>query len=461
MKFNSLTPWFFLLAVLPLAACNVGKRYVKPTIPSGLSYSTTESTDTSKILAWFQLYRDTALQQLIRTALDSNKDILTASARIDEARAQAAISRASLYPQLGYQVQAGEGKAGINSRRAAGGLDGTVISGYGVLTWELDIWGKFRAGKRSAIASYFAVIDNRNALQVSLIAEVASEYFLLRDLNNRLSIAHKTLKGRKDYTKIISEKFEKGYLPELDKLMAIQQEAEVAAVVPSLERQIAEVQNSLRLLMGMGPGMLVCELSNFEEATFPEIPIALPSQLLQRRPDILAAENTLHAQFEQIGVAQANRFPSISLTGILGLASPQLKSLVTNNSTTSSAIGGLTGPLFNFGQLRNQVTIQKSRTNQALYAYQAVVLKAFSDVDNSLEYLKTYSEEYHQRKVQTSACAKALILSKARYDHGFTSFLEVLIQENNLFNAQLAESAALQGKLNATVMLYKSLGGGW
>jgi multidrug efflux system outer membrane protein len=461
MKSKIFNRYWYLLGIVSLASCNVNHKFTRPSMPSDVNYHNAVKADTSQVVTWFKLYQDTVLQRMIQTTLDSNKNMLIAVSRIEEARSRASIARASLYPQLSYQAQAETGKAGINARKVAGGIDGGVINGYGVLNWELDVWGKLRAGKRSVVNAYFSTIANRDALKVSLVAEVASQYFLLRDLDNRLIIAQKTLEGRKAYTKIISEKFDKGYVPELDKLMAIQQEADVAAAIPSLERQITGTENSIRLLMGKGPGKVARGYSNFEQSLSPDIPVGLPAQLLQRRPDVLSAEKSLESQFELIGVAKANRFPTLSLTGILGLASPQLSSLVSNSSTVSTGLAGLTGPLFNFNQLKNQVNIEQKRTAQAYYTYQSTVLGALHDVDNSLEYVRTYTQEYNQRKVQANACARALILSEARYDHGFTSFLEVLVQQDNLLTAQLGESAALQGKLNSIVMLYKSLGGGW
>jgi multidrug efflux system outer membrane protein len=330
-----------------------------------------------------------------------------------------------------------------------------------VLNWELDLWGKVRHATRSALAQYYSIVQNRNALQVSLVGEVASEYFLLRDLDNRLAIAQQTLQSRHQYTLIISERFNKGYVAEIDKLQAIQQEAIAAATIPAIQRQIVQTENAVRLLMGMGPGTVSRGYTNYNQTLSPEIPVGLPSQLLQRRPDIMAAEKSLEAQFEQIGVAQANRFPTISLTGLLGFASPELSSFITSKGFVANGFGSIAGPIFNFNQKKNQVEVQRKQFDQVYYQYQQTVLSAFGDVDNSLTSYKTFSEEYVQRKIQVDAAAKALQLSTARYDNGYTSYLEVIIMQNNLFDAQFQESEALQGKLNSIVLLYKSLGGGW
>ena len=376
-------------------------------------------------------------------------------------RLQSAIIKANLYPQLNYSASAGGGRAGTNAQKVNGGIDGSAFNAFGTLNWELDIWGKLRHDTRSAVARFLSEVANRNALQASLVAEAADQYFLLRDLDNRLIIAQQTLTVRKENTRIISERFSKGYVAEIDKLQAIQQEYIVAATIPSLQRQIITIENSLRLLMGLGPGIITRGYSNFDQSVTPDIPVGIPSTLLQRRPDIIAAEKMMEAEFEQVGVAQANRLPSISLTGVLGFASPQLNSLVNNDGFVANGFGGITGPLFNFGQRKNAVKARQQRLEQSSQQYQKIVLGAFGDVDNALTSYRTYSEEYNLRKAQAEAAQKALILANARYENGYTSYVEVILMQDNLFNAQFDESMALRGRLSSTVQLYKSLGGGW
>jgi outer membrane protein, multidrug efflux system len=189
--------------------------------------------------------------------------------------------------------------------------------------------------------------------------------------------------------------------------------------------------------------------------------VGLPSQLLERRPDIIASEYALQAQFARIGVAQANRFPTISLTGVLGFASPQLSSLLTNKGFAANGFGSIAGPIFNFGQLKKLVVVEEKRTEELYYQYQQTTLNAFADVDNALASYRNLDEEQKQRRLQVDAAAKALVLSQARYDGGYTSYLEVIIMQTNLFDAQLLESTVMQEKLNSIVALYKALGGGW
>lgn len=457
------TSYLLLIAALLIgtAGCLVGPKYSSPAAVRALSYRDSSTTvDTSALVAWFDQYKDPALQKLIRRALDSNRNLLAAASRIEEAQAQTAAVKANLWPRLGYDISAGGGRAGNDALKVGGGLNSGAIKAYGVLDWELDLWGRVRHSNRAAVGQLLSVTENRNALQVSLVSEVASLYFLLRDLDNRVGLARSTVATRKESTRILSARFDTGYIAEVDKLQAIQQEALAAASIPAFERQIRQVENSLRNLMGMGPGSVERGLTN-DQQVIPDVPIGLPSQLLMRRPDLRSNEYLLQSQLEQIGVAKANMYPRISLTGILGFASPQLSSLLGNKGFVANGFAGVSGPIFAFNQNRNAVVVQQKRYDQAVYGYEQKVLDAFTDVDNALNNYRTYREEHAQRAIQVEAAKKAYQLTRARYDFGYTSYLEVLVQETNLFDAQLQESFTRQQTLNSLVQLYRALGGGW
>ena len=450
-----------ILGMLIFTGCMVGKKYERPPEPTHIEYPNLTKTDTSALATWFNIYHDTALQSLIKAAIDSNRDLLAASAHMQQALALSGAVKANMFPHLGYQAQAGGGVAGTDAVKTASAVDGGIMNVFGVLNWELDLWGKLKLQTRASVDEFLSSEANRYALQVSLVAEVASDYFLLRDLDNKLFIAQSTLAGRKQNTKLISDKFEHGYVSELDKLQAQQQEAIAAASIPSFQRQITLTENAIRILIGMGPGSIVRGASNYDQILSPDIPVGLPSQLLERRPDIIASEYALQAQFARIGVAQANRFPTISLTGVLGFASPQLSSLLTNKGFAANGFGSIVGPIFNFGQLKKLVVVEEKRTEELYYQYQQTTLNAFGEVDNALASYRNLDEEQKQRRLQVDAAAKALVLSQARYDGGYTSYLEVIIMQTNLFDAQLLESTVMQEKLNSIVALYKALGGGW
>ena len=450
-----------VLSIFLFTACMIGEKYSRPAAPANITYPDATKMDTSALATWFEVYNDTALQSLIKAAIDSNRDLLAAAAHMEEALALSGAVKANLYPHLGYQAQAGGGTAGTDATKVAGGVDGGLLNVFGVLNWELDVWGKLRLQSQSSIDEFLATKANRDALQVSLVAEVASDYFLLRDLDNKLMISQNTLEGRKQNTKLISDKFQHGYVSELDLLQAQQQEAIAGAAIPAFRRQITLTENAIRVLIGLGPGPIVRGASNYDQILSPDIPVGLPSQLLERRPDVKASEFALQAQFARIGVAEANRFPTISLTGALGFASPQLSTLLTNKGFVANGFGSLIGPLLNFGQNKKLVEVERQRTEVLYYQYQQTTLNAFADVDNALASYRNLDEEHYQRKLQVEAATKALMLSQARYDNGYTSYLEVIIMQTNLFDTQLLESTTMQQKLNSIVSLYKALGGGW
>jgi len=450
-----------VLVMILFTGCMVGKKYNRPATPENITYPDATNMDTAALATWFEIYHDTALQTLIKMAIDSNRDLLTAASRMQEAQAFSGAVKANMHPQLSYQAAAGGGKAGTEAVKSNGGVDGGLLNVFGVLNWELDVWGKLRLQTQSAVDEFLASKANRDALQVSLVAEVASDYFILRDLDNKLVISQQTLEGRKKNTQIISDKFQHGYVSELDLLQARQQEAIAAAAIPGFRRQMIQTENAIRVLIGLGPGHITRGASNYDQILSPDIPVGLPSQLLERRPDIVASEFALQAQFARIGIAQANRFPTISLTGALGFASPQLSSLLTSQGFVANGFGSLVGPLFNWGKNKKLVEVEQRRTEQLYYQYQQTALNAFSDVDNALASYRNLDEEHAARKLQVEAATKSLILSQARYDNGYTSYLEVIIMQTNLFDAQLLESTTLQQKLNSIVSLYKALGGGW
>ena len=464
---NMLKPNLYIRTLLVVAimaglgSCLVGPKYSEPAAIRQYTYRDSSTAyDTSALAPWFEVYKDPALQQLIKRTLDSNRNLLIAATRIEEAQAQTAAIKANMWPKLGYNASAGGGRAGTDATKVGGGLNSGALKVIGVLDWELDLWGRLRHSNQAAIAQLLGVTENRNALQASLVAEVASLYFLLRDLDNRIEITKRTLAIRKESTRIITARFDTGYIAELDKLQAIQQQALAAASIPNFERQITQVENALRNLTGMGPGRIERGLTN-DEQNIPDIPVGIPSQLLRRRPDIRAGEYQLKAQLEQIGIAQANMYPRISLTGLLGFASPQLGTLLGNKGFVANGFAGLSGPVFAYGQNRSLVGVQRKRYDQAVYSYEQTILDAFSDVDNSLTFYRTYREEHDQVKILVDAARKAYQLTKARYDYGYSSYLEVIIQETNLFEAQMQESFTRQQTLASVVKLYRAMGGGW
>jgi multidrug efflux system outer membrane protein len=417
--------------------------------------------DSISLIGWTEVYKDTALTRLIQTVLSSNLDLLTAVSRVEEARATYGIAKSYMLPSFGYSVTGGANNVGANAQQSGAGIPGPAYSGYATMSWELDLFGKLRHLKRSSWAQFLATENNAQAVRISLIAETATLYFILRDEDNRLDIAKKTVAMRTESLKIISERFSKGYVSELDQLQAQQQLALAMAVVPNAEKRMIIVQNALRVLTGQVPGTISRGNTIYNQQLPPEIPAGIPSDLLQRRPDIIAAEQTLISQTEEIGVATAMRFPSISLTGFLGYSSPSLSTIVNPASLALGIAGNLAGPIFEFGKNKRRVEAQIYRTEQYNYQYQKTVLNAFAEVDNSLASLRLNTQEHDAYKLALDAASKAYSLTEARYYDGYTNYLELLNQQDNLFNAQLNESSTQTSQNIAVVSLFKALGGGW
>lgn len=412
-------------------------------------------------IKWWELYQDTTLQSLIKVALDENKDLKTAIARVEESRAVLGFNKANLYPFLDYNAKASYTKLNENAQNSGIGIDGESYSLLGSLSWEIDLWGKLRHANRSAYAQLISDQENQKAITISVIAQVADLYFQLRGLDERLQISINTVATREESYRLISERFNKGYVAEIDKFQAEQQVAFAAANVPAIERDIVAVENALQVLLGRSPGSVIRGLLNNQQNIDLEIPAGLPSELLEKRPDVRAAEQSLIAQNELIGVAQALRFPSLSLTGFGGVSSNDLSNLIDNGSLAAGIGGQLFGPIFRFGQNKRRVEIERARTEQLRFQYEKTVLTAFSDVETSLKAVTTYQSEYLARNREVTANMNIARLSRARYDGGFTTFLEVLESERQLYESELQKSITKQNQLSATVQLYKALGGGW
>jgi len=464
-----------IILITALTSCLVGPKYDRPAMKVNTAYAGGDSTvvvetveldsvairDSLQLIKWTEVYKDPELTKLIQTVLSNNLDLLTAIARVEQARAIYGFNKADLWPQFGYSVNAGVNNIKDNARSVGAGVNGESYSGFATMNWELDLFGKLRHQKRSAWAQYLATENNAQAVRVSLIAETATYYFLLRDADNRLDIANRTVKLRAESLQTITERFKQGYVSELDKLQAQQQLAIAEAEVPSTELQVIQAQNALRVLTGQTPGIITRGQSIYDQQLPPEIPAGIPSDLLHRRPDIIAAEQTLISQTEEIGVATALRFPSISLTGFLGMASPELSTIVDPASLAVGISGNLMGPIFQFGKNKRRVDAQRYQTEQYSYQYQKTVLNAFAEVDNSLASLRYSRLEHDAYKTALDAATKAYTLTEARYYDGYTNYLELLNQQDNLFKVQQAESTTQTQQNIAVVNLFKALGGGW
>ncbi len=452
----------YLAIVLLLSSCLVGKKYTRPAMEAPEDYISRDTTvavadtvspyvnaDSTINLQWFQLFGDTVLNDLITQALDTNTNLKIAALRIQQSRSTFQNSRASLLPSFGYSASAEINEPADN-----------YFDLLGTASWELDFWGKLRHSKRAAYAEMLASEEGLKVVKTTLVSDVANLYFLMRDLDNRIEVSKQTIASRTAYYIMVNERFLKGEAAELDKLQAEQQLAMAEATLASLQRELSITERSLNLLLNQNPQKVNRGLQNDEQVIIPGIPSGLPSKLLEQRPDVKAAEEMLIAETERIGVAQAMRLPSISLTGFLGVANPDI-TLLFDDSFVGGVTGMVMGPLFEFGKNKRRVDIQKAEAEIALNNFLITYRAALSDVENALISIQSYREEYSARIRQVEAARKALMLTKAKYDSGYSSYLEVLIAESYAFDAEMLLSMTRAQQLAATVSLYRALGGGW
>jgi len=437
----------------------VGPNFEEPVIESPAAYRFDSlQADSTANLAWWELFQDTLLHQLIDTALVNNLNVRAAAARIEEARAFAGFTKADLYPRIDASALLNRGNATQGPVKL--GPESTSIGLAPSLNWEIDFWGRFRRANRAAQNELLATQYAQRAIIIDLLSEVASAYFLLIGLDAQLEVARQTYETRQASTELIQARFDRGIAAEIDLNQAQIQEAIAQSTIPFFERQIGITENTLSILLGQSPGSILRD-SLSRQTLPPDIPPGLPSNLLLRRPDLQEFYYQLAAQHEQIGIAEALRLPSISLTGLLGVSSNELSTLFTADGIAWSAGAGLFGPLFNFGKNLRRVDIEQARYEQVQADYQQRVLVAFKEVEDALIEIRTYRDETAARRFQFRSADNALRLSNARYYGGQTSYLEVLESERQRFNAALNAAAALTDQLIAYISLYKALGGGW
>jgi multidrug efflux system outer membrane protein len=409
-----------------------------------------DKTDTITNLKWFEIFKDTILNNLIDEALANNYNMANAVLRIEQSRAVYGITKANLLPSVGYS-----GYGEINS------ASNESFNFGGTAAWEIDFWGKLRHAKRAAYAEILASEEGMKSVQTILISDVASLYFQLRDFDNRLEIAKRTVKSRTEYLNLITSRFKGGDVAELDMLQADQQLAIAQATESNLQRALNFTERSLNILLGQIPQSIPRGSANTDHKDIPLIPEGLPSTILEQRPDIRQAELILQAETERIGVTQAMRFPSVNLTGFLGFASGDLSTLVTDASFVSTATATIMGPIFNWGANKRRVDVQRKEAEIAANNYVNVYISALGEVENALVSVQTYTIEYEALKRRANAASKSLMLSQERYNNGYTDYLEVLIAESAMLDSELQASATKAQQLSSYIKLYRSLGGGW
>jgi multidrug efflux system outer membrane protein len=445
-----------------LGGCMVGPDYTRPTVPVPQTYRTpTPKAQDLANTAWWQQFEDPVLDGLINEALANNKDLRIAAGRVEEFAGVLQSTRAQLFPQIGYGAAGSRDRFSKRLDTAAPAINPqTTYQAVLNASWEIDLWGKIRRQTEAAQASLFSTEEARRGVVLSLVSATAIGYITLRDLDNQLEITKATAKAYGESLKLFELRFKGGVVSEVE-LAQIRSEYEFAlAQIPDYERLIASQENALSVLLGRNPGP-VLRGKSIAQLTPPAVPSGLPSELLERRPDIRQAEQDLIAANARIGAARAQYFPTVSLTGALGTASSELNNLFEGASRTWSYGGSVIGPIFTFGLIEGLVAQSEAQQRELLANYERTIQNAFREVDDSLVDSGKFRERLVIEKRRLGALNDYVRLAKIRFDNGYTGYLEVLDAERSLFAAQL-DYAANQGQLlTALVNIYKAMGGGW
>lgn len=450
-----------LLPTLLLASCAMGPNYSRPVIDTADKFRMAQTEGESIAnLPWWELLHDEQLQQLIKQALAENRDLKQAVASVEEFQARIFMARSDFLPGINVSTNA----------PAFGTLGGFVVPGFptpfsyfgqGSLNWEMDIWGRVRRANEAARADLLAREENRRALILTLVSGVAQSYFDLLQLDLQLDIAQRTLQSWEETVVLAQHRLRGGVISRLDADQFGAERANASARVAELERQMVQKENELSVLLGKNPAPITRGRALIEQMMPPEVPAGLPSDLLQRRPDILQAEQTLAAATARIGMAKAARFPRITLTGLLGVASPRLANLLTSGSEFGMGGVGLAGPLLSAQTLGHEQRAVEAQAKKVLAQYEQTILVAFKEVEDALVAVRTAQEQRKAQQERVDALRSALRIADLRYQAGITSHLEVLIARRSLFTAESALTSAHQLHLVSVVQLYKALGGGW
>jgi multidrug efflux system outer membrane protein len=413
-------------------------------------------------LPWWQVFKDPKLQALIRTALVDNNDLKQAVARVEQARNVAGAARSAYFPEVGYAGDIGRGRnALINTPTPTGGVTENSAMLNVNAVWEIDLWGRIRRMNESARAQYLATEEARRGVTITLVSDVATAYFQLLQYDRELAIQKAAVQAYASSYQIFDERQKSGTASKLEPARAAAALANASALIPQLELRIAVTENQLNILLGRAPGPI--QRSTLSEASplAPEIPPGLPSDLLKRRPDVLAAEQVLIAANANIGANLANFYPQIGLTTFLGKVSPTLSAFNDNSSNAWNAGASLTGPIFNGGKLRAKTREARARFDEAGAAYQQCVLTAFQEVSDALITRRKLGNIRHYEEQAVVALTTSVELVTERYGNGRSGYYEVLETQKELYETQRAEVQAQVSELLSVIQLYKALGGGW
>lgn len=449
-----------LLLAFFLTACTLGPDYRRPVVATPETWRA-PAAGTAIDLAWWEQFQDPVLRDLIREAVATNHDLRIAVTHVEQARALAGIARADQFPTVNAGAGASRNRVSDTTEPRGFGGESNRFAVAADLSFELDLWGRLRRANEAARAELLATEEARNVVQMTLVSDVATAYLRLRQLDLELETTRRSVTTRRDSLQIVRDRFDAGLTSSLDLHQAQAELALTAARVPELERLIAQTENQLSILVGAPPRGIARGRELTAQTAPPAVPAGLPSDLLERRPDIRLAEAALVAANARIGVAKAEYFPRISLTGLFGVESSDLSDLFKSGSRIWGAGAGVTQPIFNAGRIRNNVDFAESRQREALIAYERTIYQSLRDVEDALVAHRRSREALTEQSVAVRASRAALEAAESRYRSGLTTYLDVLDAQRTLLAAEVEESRVLLSQLVAIVQLYRALGGGW
>jgi outer membrane protein, multidrug efflux system len=454
-----------LSTTLFFSGCAMGPNYVRPKVNVPADFRGAEGAAQQASYAdlpWWEIFKDEQLKSLIDTALANNYDLNIAVSRVEQSRQLLALAHSQYLPAVSYNVGASDGKNEFVGTVAPGSSStkGAFLAA-GSVAWEADIWGRIRRLNESARAQYLSTEEARRGVMLTLVSNVAQAYFQLLGLELQLQIAKQTTVSFTDTLKLFTQRYEGGVASKLDTSRAEAAQATSAAYIPEYERQIALQENVISVLLGSNPHPIVHTAQLLEEIVPPDIPVGLPSALLERRPDVLSAEQQVRAANAQVGVAIANFFPQLGLTALLGQASTPLSQITAGSANVWSIAGNLAGPIYTGGALTAQKRQAIAAWEQAKLQYEETALNAFTDVSNALISRQKFEAIRIEQARSVAAYQEAVTVSLQRYTAGKASYYEVLEAQQQLYPQQ---SSLAQTELNrrlVVVQLYLALGGGW
>ena len=455
---------FASVALTCLAGCAIGPNYKRPAVGMSVDFrfATNQSASSFADLPWWEVFKDPTLLELINAATTNNYDLRRAVARVEQARNLAAAARAPLFPQVGYGGSVSRGRNALFNAPAYGNgaTESSALASLNAV-WEIDLWGRIRRMSEAARAEYLATDEARRGVTIALVSEVATAYFELLQFDEELAIQRAATNAYTASYRLFEDRFNNGAASKLETDRAAAALANATSIIPRLELSVATTENQISVLLGQNPGPVARNALTNRALITPDIPAGLPSELLRRRPDVLASEQLLVAANANVGASLGSFFPQIGLTTFIGKVSPELSAFTAGSANMWNVGATLAGPLFQGGQLRAQYRASKARFDEARAAYEQNVLTALQEVSNALIARQKLGEARFYNEQAASALASSVDLATQRYIGGRSSYYEVLEAQQELYPTQRAQVQAQVGELLAIIQLYKALGGGW